>query len=110
LGFLLDCLPAIAGAGLLAMALWPLCRSLLRLLPEHSDRALGPLLATIGIGIVFIAPLVLLGIAVAHESRFVIEFIAEARHRGIPVPEWIAQLHLVGRTQAAVHALRVGLV
>lgn len=100
LWILFDFLPALAWAAVLAIALWPLYRHLLRLLPEHSDRVLGPLLATIGIGIVFIAPLVLLGVAVARESHFVIEFIADARHHGIPVPEWMAQLHVVGPTIA----------
>src|SRR5712692_4438285 len=96
LWILFDFLPALAWAAVLAIALWPLYRHLLRLLPEHSDRVLGPLLATIGIGVVIIAPLVLLGVAVGRESHVVIEFIAEARHHGIPVPEWIAQLHLAG--------------
>ena len=91
-----DFLPALAWAAVLAIALWPLHRNLLLLLPAHSDRALGPLLVTISIGIVFIAPLVLLGIALARESHFVIEFITEARHHGIPVPEWVGQLNLVG--------------
>jgi predicted PurR-regulated permease PerM len=100
LWILADFLPALAWAAVLAVALWPLYRRLLLLLPPRSDRALGPLLATLGVGIVFIAPLVLLGIAVARESHFVIEFIAEARHNGIPVPEWIGKLTLVGPTIA----------
>ena len=69
LWILFDFLPALVWAAVLAIALWPLYRHLLRQLPEHSDRVLGPLLATIGIGIVFIAPLVLLGVALAQESH-----------------------------------------
>ena len=100
LWILADFLPALAWAAVLAIALWPLYRWLLRLLPERSDRALGPLLGTVLIGIVFIAPLVLLGIAVARESHFVVEFIAEARHQGIPVPGAVERLNLVGPTLA----------
>src|SRR5712691_5413589 len=100
LWILADFLPALAWAAVLAIALWPLYRWLLLLLPERSDRALGPLLGTVLIGIVFVAPLVLLGIAVARESHFVIEFIAEARHQGIPVPGAIERLNLVGPTLA----------
>jgi predicted PurR-regulated permease PerM len=100
LWILADFLPALAWAAVLAIALWPLYRWLLRLLPERSDRALGPLLGTLLIGIVFIAPLVLLGIAVARESHFVIEFIAEARHQGIPVPGAVERLNVVGPTLA----------
>lgn len=100
LWILADFLPALAWAAVLAIALWPLYRWLLLLLPERSDRALGPLLGTVLIGIVFIAPLVLLGIAVARETHFVIEFIGDARHQGIPVPGAIERLNVVGPTLA----------
>jgi predicted PurR-regulated permease PerM len=100
LWILADFLPALAWAAVLAIALWPLYRRVLRLLPEGSERGLGPLLATLGIGIVFIAPLVLLGIALARESHYVVEFVADARHHGIAVPEWIGQLPVAGPTIA----------
>jgi hypothetical protein len=45
-----------------------------------------PALATTVIGIIFIAPIVLFGVALARESHFVVEFIANARYHGIPVP------------------------
>jgi len=93
---LFDFLPALAWATVLAIALWPLYRRMLRLLPERSDRIVGPLLATVAVGVIFIAPLVLLGIGLARESHFVTEFVADARHHGIAVPEWIAQLPLAG--------------
>src|SRR5207302_9042503 len=65
LWILFDFLPALAWAGVLAIALWPLYHRMLRLLPEHSDRIVGPLLGTLLIGVIFIAPLVLLGIGLA---------------------------------------------
>ena len=98
LWILFDFLPALAWAAVLAVAVWPLYRRLLILLPRRSDRVLGPLLATILIAIVFIAPLVLLGIAVARESHFVVALISEARHNGIPAPAWISELPLIGPT------------
>lgn len=100
LWILLDFLPALAWAAVLAIALWPLYRWLLRLLPDRSDRALAPLLGTVLVGIVFVGPLVLLGIAVARESHFVVEFIAEARTNGIPAPGAIERLHVIGPTLA----------
>ncbi len=96
LWILADFLPALAWAAVLAIALWPLYRWLLQALPERSDRVAAPLLLTIGIGIIFIAPLILLGIGLARESHFVTEFVANARHNGIAVPEWIRQLPLAG--------------
>ncbi|HVB16079.1 MAG TPA: AI-2E family transporter [Stellaceae bacterium] len=97
---LFDFLPALAWAAVLAIALWPLYRRLLHLLPQQSERVWLPLLSTVGVAIVVIAPLVLLGIAVARESHLVIEFVAEARHHGIPTPGWIAKLPLIGPTIA----------
>ena len=89
-------LPALAWAGVLAIALSPLYSRLLNLLPPDSDRVLGPLVATIIVAVVVIAPLVLLGIALAHEGTVVIAFIAEARHHGVPVPYWLAHFPLIG--------------
>jgi predicted PurR-regulated permease PerM len=96
LWILFDFLAALAWATVLAIALWPLYHRMLRLLPEQSDRVVGPFLGTALIGIVFIAPLVLLGIGLARESHFVTEFVADARHHGIAVPEWIRQFPLAG--------------
>jgi predicted PurR-regulated permease PerM len=93
---LFDFLPALAWAGVLAIALAPLYRRLLYLLPHRSDRITGPLLATIVVAIVVIVPLVLLGVALAREGRVVIHFIAEARHHGVAVPYWLHELPFVG--------------
>lgn len=91
-----DFLPALAWAAVLAIALWPLYRRMLRLLPRNSEWVLGPLLATGAIAIVVIAPLVLLGLAVAGESHVVIGFISEARQHGVPVPDWAERLPIAG--------------
>jgi len=97
---LFDFLPALAWAAVLAIALWPAYRRLLAVLPRNGEHALGPAIATLLIGMVIVAPLVLLAIALAHEVHVVIKFIAETRHYGMPVPEWIHQLPLVGPTIA----------
>ena len=95
-----DFLPALAWAAVLAIALWPLYRRLLWVLPQQGQWALAPLLATTTVAVVVIAPLVLLGIALAHESHFVIGLIAEARQHGIPAPAWIERLPWAGSTIA----------
>ena len=97
---LFDFLPALAWATVLAIALWPLYDRLLRLLPPSAASVLAPLTATVGIAVVIVAPLVLLGVAVAREGHLVIGFVAEARHHGLPVPDWIAGLPLAGTTLA----------
>ena len=71
-------LAALAWAGVLAIALWPVYRRLLRVMPPGSGHIAAPLLAILAVGVIFIAPLVLLGMALARESHFVIEFIIAA--------------------------------
>jgi predicted PurR-regulated permease PerM len=93
-------LAALAWAAVLAIALWPVYGYLQRLLPERDRWAIGPLLATTIVAIVIIAPIVLLGFAVARESHFVIKFVGDLRANGIAVPEWIEQLPVVGATIA----------
>ncbi len=97
---LFDFLPALVWAVVLAIALWPAYSRLLRLLPERSDRVLGPLLVTTGIAVVIIAPLVLLAIGIVHESHVVIGLVTEARHYGLAVPFWVENLPFAGATLA----------
>jgi predicted PurR-regulated permease PerM len=96
LWILQEFLAALAWAAVLAIALWPSYRQLQRLLPQPDHLALGPLLATISVAIVIIAPIVLLGLAVARESHVVTGFIGEMRHHGIPAPGWIDDVPLFG--------------
>ena len=91
-----DFLAALAWATILAVALWPLYLPLLRLLPERSQRVIGPSLLTLATAIVVAVPLVLLGFALARESHYVVEFITMARHSGIAVPDWLPQMPLIG--------------
>ena len=100
LWILRDFVAALVWAAVLTIAFWPIYRRLRRPTSRPIDRIVAPALATTVIGIIFIAPIVLLGVALARESHFVVEFIANARHHGIPVPGWIYQLPLIGATLA----------
>jgi predicted PurR-regulated permease PerM len=91
-------LAALAWAAVLAIALWPSYRRMLLFLPERSDRAVAPFLATLAIGILFSAPLVVIGIALARESHFVIGFISDVRHHGIAPPAWLGAIPYLGST------------
>jgi len=91
-----DFLPALAWAVVLSIALWPLYERLLLIFPERSGRIIAPLLLTLSVGVVFATPLVLLGIAIAHESHVLIQLIISARHNGLAVPQWVGDLPLVG--------------
>jgi predicted PurR-regulated permease PerM len=91
-----DFLPALAWAVVLAIALWPLYQRLLQLFPERSGRIAAPLLLTLTVGIVFVTPLVLLGIAIAHETHYFIGLVISARHSGLAVPGWVGELPYIG--------------
>jgi predicted PurR-regulated permease PerM len=91
-------LAALAWAAVLAIVLWPLYRRLARSLPGGEDGILAPLAATALLGIVFIVPFVYVAIQGTHEVRLAVHYLGEAQHSGIPVPEWVPQLPLVGHS------------
>lgn len=96
LWILQDFLVALVWAGIFAIVLWPLYRRLLRVLPAKGARVVAPLMLVLAVGIVFIVPLVLVGVGIAQESHVVIHLIAVARREGLAPPDWIAQLPLAG--------------
>ena len=100
LWILRDFLAALVWAGVLAIAFWPIYRRMRQPASRPIERIVAPALATTLIGIIFIAPLVLLGLALAHESHIFVGLIAEARHHGIPTPEWMPQLPIIGAAVA----------
>ncbi len=88
-----DFLPALAWAVVVAIAVWPLIeRSRLR----RWNRTAAAAEATLAIGIILIVPLIVLGVQITHEAVVSVQWIREAERGGIPVPEWLAQLPLVG--------------
>jgi predicted PurR-regulated permease PerM len=95
-----DFLPALAWAVVLSIALWPLYYRVQRLFPGRVGRIAIPLLVTFAVGLVFAAPLVLLGVAVAHEMRLIFPKIVEARHSGIAMPGIINDIPVIGSSIA----------
>jgi predicted PurR-regulated permease PerM len=91
-------LPALVWAVVLAIALWPLYHHLARAFARDRHRVLAPLLLTLLVGSVFVVPFVYIAIELARETRVVVAYLIEAERHGIPVPEWIASLPLVGHS------------
>jgi len=89
-------LAALAWAGVLAIALWPLYRRLARILPGDKEGVLAPLLATLLIAVIFTGPFIYVAIESAHEIGLAVHLLGEAQQNGIPVPQWVPQLPLVG--------------
>lgn len=93
-------LRALAWAGILAIATWPLYQRVRRRWQPGRHNVLLPALFTLGITLLFVVPLVLVAVQLGHEVRVVLGWLREARTGGMPVPGWIAHLPL-GSSQAA---------
>ena len=118
-----DFLPALAWAGIFAIALWPWHQRLQRRWPGHPDRLAG--LFVLGVLIVFVVPLTLVTVPILSDAHGAMVWIAKARQDGVPpppalatlpfgdrlVPVWQRELGRPGGLSAlASHAMQGGLV
>lgn len=91
-------LPALAWAGVLAIATWPLRQTLAR--RGLGNTALAALL-TLVLAFVLVLPLIGLGIQAARDSGAIMQWIADVRQNGLGTPQWLSHLPLVGNSVAA---------
>jgi predicted PurR-regulated permease PerM len=90
-------LSALAWGAVLAIALWPFYRRLVRSFARgHGEGTLLPLFVTALIGFVFAVPFVYVVIEGAREVRIAAQFLGEVQRNGIPVPDWMPQFPLAG--------------
>ncbi len=91
---------ALAWAAIISIATWPLYQRLkARCSPKVREVAL-PAAFTLGIGLVFVVPLVFLGIAMSREAHTAFAWVAQVRQNGLPVPDWATGVPLLGATLA----------
>jgi predicted PurR-regulated permease PerM len=90
---ILDFLPALAWATVVAIAIWPLFEPA-RWQPGH--RTALALLVTLLIGLVVIVPLIILGMESARVGVAIAQWLRTAGRDGVPVPDWLVSLPLVG--------------
>jgi predicted PurR-regulated permease PerM len=91
-----DFLPALAWAVVFAIATWPLYTRLLDATRGRVPELVPPLVLTLVIGLVFIVPLAVAAVEVGREARLVISWIAAAQKSGLPAPDWISHLPVIG--------------
>ena len=85
-------LPALAWAVVLAIALGPLYAKIERRFPPGRHNIVLPSLAVLAVALVFLVPLVVLGVQAAREAHDVAEFVRKAEESGIPAPELLNRL------------------
>jgi predicted PurR-regulated permease PerM len=91
-------LPALAWAGVLAIATWPLRD---RLAHWGMERTAIATLLTFILAIVVVLPLIGLGIEAAREGGKIVPWLNDVRQNGLGTPDWLSHLPYVGGTFAA---------
>ncbi len=92
-------LPALIWAAILAIAVWPLYQRAVRRWPPGKHNILLPSVFTLALALIFIMPLVLVGVQAGKEVHGLYDNLAQARSEGIPPPAWLN--HLPAGGQAA---------
>ena len=89
-------LGAIGWAIILTIATWPLYERFTSLVAETRRRFWAPLLFTLLIALVFLAPLAVAGVAAARDVNGLILWVSEAEHGGVAAPDWLAHIPFIG--------------
>jgi predicted PurR-regulated permease PerM len=79
-------LSALAWAGIWAIALWPIYRRAQARCPWDRHQVAVPLAFTLAVALVFVAPLSITGLKLAHEAREAASWLQSAQKIGIPEP------------------------
>src|SRR4051794_1240058 len=81
---------------LVAVALWPLYRRVVRTVPFHWPGSVAPLLFTVATALVLVVPLGFAAVEVGHEGEVAIEWLGRVQDSGLPEPRWLEQLPAIG--------------
>lgn len=91
-------LPALAWAGVLAIATWPLRQALAR---RGMGKTAVAILLTLILALVLVLPLIVLGLQAAHDSSAFLQWLSDVREHGLGTPDWLSRLPYVGTTVTA---------
>jgi predicted PurR-regulated permease PerM len=91
-----DFLIPLSWAVILVVALWPLYRSLVTRGWFGAGSILLPLICTLVVGLVLLIPLGFAAVEVGREAQAAAEWLRHAQESGIPEPDWLEQLPIVG--------------
>ncbi|WP_291367237.1 AI-2E family transporter [Acetobacter sp. UBA5411] len=85
-------LSALAWGVVFAVATWPLYRKIQARWPRLAHGALLPALCTAGMALLFLIPMLFVGLEAANEAQNVLGLMKHARNTGVPVPVWVSRL------------------
>jgi predicted PurR-regulated permease PerM len=85
-------LPALVWAAIFAVALWPLYRRIRTGPSGQRHTTLIPLAFTLGVALVFIVPVVLIGVQLAKEAHSALDWLQQIEDNGIPEPDFLHRL------------------
>jgi predicted PurR-regulated permease PerM len=80
----------------IAVTVWPVHRRFTGILPEHARRTLAPLAFTLLTALALLGPLGFAAYEVERIGEIALAWIGLAQQHGLPAPDWVAQLPLVG--------------
>lgn len=83
---------ALAWGVVFAVATWPLYDRIRNRWPRLAKGPLLPLFCTAGMALLFLIPMLFVGIEAANEAQNVLELMKHARNTGVPVPAWVHRL------------------
>ena len=87
---------ALAWAAIFAVALWPFYLRVQHRFGAGKHNILLPMLFTLATMLLFVVPLALVGVQLVQEARDGLHWMHEAQQSGLPVPESVARVPLIG--------------
>jgi predicted PurR-regulated permease PerM len=91
-----DFLAALAWAGVIAIATWPIYIRFAPLFADGRSSAISALLFTLLTGLILLVPIVVALHQIALESDAFTAWLAQLKESGIPVPAWVPRLPIAG--------------
>jgi len=85
-------LSALVWAGIFGIALWPLYRRTINRFGTGRFNILMPSAFTLGVALIFIVPLTMVGINLAHETHAAAEWLRDVETHGVPAPDALNNL------------------
>ncbi|MBB3017063.1 putative PurR-regulated permease PerM [Microvirga lupini] len=86
---------ALGWAAIIAISVWPLYRRIQARL--GGSRLAAPLLVTITLAILLLFPIALVLTEIGREGQFAMQWLTELQQNGLPVPDWVHRLPLIGQ-------------